>query len=80
MLEVETVQADPSARAPEFTQVPPLELEEDEEEAEEPDAWYSVRTGAMVVTGVPQEEDGSFILPAELVADIRRQLAWGPLR
>lgn len=57
---------------------PPEEPTAEEEEAEEPDAWVSCRTGAIVVTGVPQEEDGSFILPADLVQSIKRQIAWSP--
>jgi hypothetical protein len=52
--------------------------EEEAEVVEEPDAWVSCRTGTIVVTGVPQEEDGSFILPAELVQRIKRQIAWSP--
>lgn len=64
------------------TAAPPAEEPDEEpaveEVAEEPDAWVSCRTGAIVVTGVPQEEDDSFILPADLVQSIKRQIAWSP--
>lgn len=71
----QTVAADTAA--PEAEE-PVEELAAEEEEAEEPDAWVSCRTGTIVVTGVPQEEDGSFILPADLVQSIKRQIAWSP--
>lgn len=45
------------------------------EEPQEPDAWISARTGAIVLTGVePDPEDGSITLLPELVANIRELL------
>lgn len=51
-----------------------------DEDAEQPDAWLSCRTGAIVLTGVTSDEDGSITLEPDLVAQIKRVLTWMPLR
>lgn len=49
------------------------------DEAQEPDAWLSARTGAVVLTGVVVDPDGSITLLPELVRAIVR-LASGEVR
>lgn len=56
---------------------PPAEPEPQPEE--EPEFDFAIyRSGAMLLWGVQQLEDGSILLSPEQVADIRRQIAWLP--
>ncbi len=52
--------------------------EEAEEETVEPDAFYSCRTGEIVLVGLEMDEDGRVTIPADLVLNIRRAVAWAP--
>lgn len=51
---------------------------EDEAQAVEPDAFVSCRTGEIVIVGIDPDEEGRITLPADLVALIKRQIAWSP--
>lgn len=53
-------------------------LEEVGEEAAEPDAFISCRTGEIVLIGCPVDDEGRVTVPADLVMAIRRKVAWMP--
>jgi hypothetical protein len=56
------------------------EVDEQGEVAEEAetDAYVSCRTGEIVIVGIDPDEDGRITIPADLVALIKRQIAWSP--
>lgn len=50
------------------------------QEDDGPDAFISCRTGQIVLVGIEPDEEGRVTIPADLVAQIKRQLAWSPMR
>lgn len=59
---------------------PADEEERVEEEATEPDAFLSARTGEYILVGLEPDEEGRITIPADLVNLMRRQLAWSAAR
>jgi hypothetical protein len=56
------------------------QVDEQDELAEEAetDAYVSCRTGEIVIVGIEPDEDGRVTIPSDLVALIKRQIAWSP--
>jgi hypothetical protein len=55
-------------------------MEAETEEDDQPDAFISCRTGQIVLVGLQPDASGRITVPADLVAQIKRQLAWSPMR
>lgn len=55
----------------------PLEQEEGAEESEIRWAWWD--DGDIVMYGLVENEDGSHTIPAAVLGEIRKRIAWGPL-
>lgn len=56
------------------------QVDEEEDEAVEPDAFYSCRSGEIILVGLEPDEEGRITIPAELVTLIKRQITWSPGR
>lgn len=54
------------------------QAQDEPEEAVEPDAYVSCRTGEIVLVGLDPDEEGRVTIPADLVMAIRRLTAWAP--
>jgi len=67
-----------SQAASEAPAAAPEIVDEGEQEAVVPDAFVSCRTGAIVLVGIVPDEEGLITIPADLVAQIKRQIAWSP--
>jgi hypothetical protein len=53
---------------------------EEEDGAEEPDAYVSCRTGEIVLVGLQPDEQGRITIPVDLVTLIKRQIVWSLAR
>lgn len=45
-----------------------------------PDAFYSCRTGEIILVGLEPDEEGRITIPADLVSLIKRQITWSLAR